>query len=140
MSANPNMLAAASAFDSFKNYGSFSGDVVVSGTVSGTPPTNFATYSASFDLTRTDILTQIYMSTTLSPGNFFNLVGGYSPVREGSIPGPVLLPYNVAFTFTFIDNIINVQAAIQNPYGDTLTVATETITFTVKTFIGAFAE
>lgn len=138
MTANPNNLVAASAFDSFKNYGSFTGNVVVSGTVSATFGSNFQTYSTSFDLQRQDIVTQVYMQTTADSGKTFSLVGGYAPLRNGTVPALGTVPYNIAFTFTYSGTIITCQAAISNPYGNTLTVSTETITFIVKTFITPF--
>lgn len=138
MAANADELAAASAFNSFKNYGSFSDPVTISGTVSATPPTNFATYPVSFDLQRNDIITQVYMQTTADPGKTFSLVGNYSPLRNGTTPSLGSVPYNVGFTFTYIGTTITCQAFIANPYFDTLTVATETITFIVKTFITPF--
>lgn len=141
MAADPNFLSAASAFDSFKNYGSFSDDVTVSGTVGFGIGTDFTTFSTSFDLERTDVITQVYMQTTVDPGKTFSLVGNYVPLRTGSTTSlPSDAPYNLQFTFTYVGSVITCQASIVNPYGETLTLVTETITFIVKTFIGPFVN
>ncbi len=141
MTANPNFLAAASAFDSFKNYGSFTGSVAVSGTVGFGVGTDFTSFSTSFDLQRTDIITQVYMSTTADSGKTFALVGNYVPLRIGStVTFPNDAPYNLFFTFLYSGTNITCQASVTNPYGETLTLVSETITFTVKTFIGPFVN
>lgn len=137
---NPANLAAASVFNSFKNYGSYTGTVTVSGGVSPTPPSNFATFSTSFDLERQDIITQVYMQTTGDANKTFSLVGGYAPLRDGTTPTLGTVPYNLAFTFTYSGTTITCQAAVVNPYFETLTLTTETITFIVKTFITPFSD
>lgn len=135
--ANPHILAAASEFDSFKNYPpELTGSVVIGGTVSGVAGSNFVNFSTNIDLKRINSSFQVYMSTTKEPGRRYSLIGGYAPLRDGNIG--VVVPYNVFFVFERNGTFLTCTASITNPYGSTMTLTSETITFYVVPFVGSF--
>lgn len=137
--ASPSILAAASEFDSFKNYPpEKTGQLTVSGTISATPGSDYLNISTDIDLGRLNADFQVYMVSSLAPAKRFALSGGFAPLRNGTIPPSVSVPYNIFFTFLRSGTRLTCQVSITNPYGVTLTPVSETITFYVVPFIGSF--
>lgn len=139
MSPNANVLAAASDFDSFKNYSpERTGSVAVGGVISGVPGADYLNIPVEIELNRLNTDFQVYMTTTADAGKRFSLVGGYAPIRNGSLPGPVSVPYNLFFTFERVGTKLRCQVTVVNPYGLDLTLSNETVTFHVVSFVGPF--
>lgn len=135
MEADPTFFAFNSEFDSIKNYApyTYTGSVIVTGAISGTPPNNFATFSTSIILDRTSTIIQVQATTTADAGKTYILYPGTAFPRADGANN-----YGVEFSYVYGPSTLTVQALVSNPYGVTLNLTTETITFYIKTFIAPF--
>jgi len=139
---NPQALSFFSGFDSFKQYDKKSASLTVSGTVA-----SFSTFSGSVIIGRANSVTQIYYSTDVSsdfhaPGQKHLLMAGAFILHaDGSIaadPGNPVYTYDIQLTASYTSTTVGLVASVQNPYASDLTPITETLSFTVYTFVGPF--
>jgi hypothetical protein len=141
---DPSKLAFSTSFDAFKNNDYKTGSLVVSGTVGAGV---LATYTGTVTLSRSESVAQIYYSTSVASDNHStsrNYI--YTPDTtilhsDGSTAAsPGAAPYTVLFTTEYSGTTLSVKAYVLNPYGGTLTLISETISFEVYTFIAPFDD
>ena len=136
---NPDKFAYHSGFDTFKQYiGTFTGSVVIGGTVSGSAGSNFRLFSTTVPIPLREFSAQIYMrSSAVSPERKYlaECLTVGQLVRSGTAP-PVPPPafYNLDLNFAFDPNLLVIDVIASNPYASTLTLVSETLTFDVKVF------
>lgn len=141
---NLSALSFSNIYNSFKNNDYATGTLTVSGTIAAGA---FATYSGSVTLNRNESVSQIYYSTSVnsritSTGLTYLLTSDSQIIHDnGSTPTfPGTASYGFVFTVSYTNTGITLTANAFNPYIETLTLVTETISFQAYTFITPFAS
>lgn len=139
---NIQALSFSNIFDSFKNNDYTTGSLTITGTIGAGL---LASYSGTATLNRDDSVAQIYYSTSVnsdynSTGNLYlfnsDTIIQHSNGSTPTLPGTAT--YSILFSVGFSGDTMTFTANILNPYANTLTVVTETVSFQAYTFIAPF--
>jgi hypothetical protein len=141
---NPrNLSFAVPAFDSFKNYDYEPATISISGTVA---VDSTGSYTATVNLRRSNAIVSAQFSTIVnSTSHATGRVYAFLPNMridhaDGSTAtSPGTAAYNIFFENEFLGDTVVVKASLPNPYGEILTVVTETLSFDLYSFIAPFA-
>ena len=137
-------LSFSNVYDAFKNNDYQTGSLTISGTI---PAGNIASYSGTVTLDRADSVAQVYFTSTVNSlftsTNQIYLYSAETTIEHdnGSTPTfPGFAPYTILFSLGYSSTTLTFTANILNPYSETLTPVTETISFEVYTFVAPFND
>lgn len=127
----------SSDFDTLKNDDSGTGQVTVPGGATVAAST-LGQWSTNVDVGQAEALLNVRVKNNVQGNKWYVAGMNLSFARSGTIPGPVVVGYNVIVNVAHTDSdTVRLLAVVQNPYGSTLTLSatSDIFDFSLRTYL-----